>query len=89
MRITSVLADTADRSRFLDLSLSLSESLSDLLGDLDRMNDEDTTPKEFDDISHRISLSAMNCLGDIELLLPVFTALQSMRFPDDGSVAVE
>lgn len=82
MRIPSVLAETDDRSRFMDLSMSLYESLGDLLTDLDRLSYDETTPNDFDAISHRLSISAMNCMGDLELLLPVFTELMRMRFPD-------
>lgn len=81
MKIPTTLADTDDRGRLLDLSRSLFDSLTDLIDDVTRMTDDEVEPNDFDRRTHRISIAAMNCLGDMELLTPLLVELQSMRFP--------
>lgn len=66
-----------NRERLVDLSYSLYECLADLLTDvesIDRTNDDD-----IEGLVERISLSSMNCMGDIGLLVPMFQALSDLR----------
>lgn len=67
-----------DRERTVELAYSLYECLTDLLVDIesiDEANDLDATA-----MVDRISVSAMNCLADMRLLVPPFESLYRYRF---------
>jgi hypothetical protein len=69
--------EVVNRERLVDLSYSLYECLADLLTDvesIDRTNEDD-----IEGVVERISLSSMNCMGDIEMLTPMFAALAKLR----------
>jgi hypothetical protein len=69
--------EVVNRERLVDLSYSLYECLADLLTDvesIDRTNEDD-----IEGVVERISLSSMNCMGDIEMLTPMFLALAKLR----------
>ena len=76
---TDILTDSDKRERLVDLCYSLYESLDDLMADATVI--KDGTALDVDYHAERVSVSAMNCLGDIELLLPMFTALSRIRYP--------
>jgi hypothetical protein len=61
----------------VELSYSLYECLSDLITDSESLQyaSEDDVPGIVD----RITISAMNCLADMQLLAPVFTAVTRLR----------
>ena len=66
-----------DRERLLELSYSLYECLTDLVSDteaLEYIHDPDA-----DGLVERISISAMNCLADMKLLVPMFNRLVRLR----------
>lgn len=67
-----------DRDRLVELSYSLYECLSDLIIDSEslRYASED----DMEGIVERISVSGMNCLADMLLLGPMFTAIQRLRY---------
>lgn len=69
--------EVVDRRRLNDLSFSLYECLGDLLVDMVAL--DDATDKETANIEDRITLSGMNCLADIRMLLPMFDALVRLR----------
>ena len=77
MTATETLDAACDRERMVELSYSLYECLSDLITDCESLAyaiDPDT-----DGLVERISISAMNCLADMKLLRPVFTAVSNLR----------
>jgi hypothetical protein len=77
MNAVARIDEVVDRERLVDLSYSLYQCLADLLTDvesLDRTNTDD-----IEGVVQRISLSSMNCMGDISLLVPMFELLCQLR----------
>lgn len=74
------LIDGVKRQRAIDLCYSLYESLSDLITDLEVFNSDDPDI-DYEQHMQRAAMGAMNCLGDIKLLTPVFRSLESIRYP--------
>jgi hypothetical protein len=77
MNALAELDTVVDRERLVELSYSLYECLSDLITDCESIT-HDTNP-DIDGLIERIAVSAMNCLGDMQLLTPMFDALMVMR----------
>jgi hypothetical protein len=77
MNAVARVDEVVNRERLVDLSYSLYECLADLLTDvesIDRTNEDD-----IEGVVERISISSMNCMGDIRLLVPMFESLSKLR----------
>jgi len=83
MDTLDLLNDDDRRQRMIDLCYSLYECLGDLMNDAIALGGDE---KAIDYLTHRerCTMSAMNCLGDIELLLPIFNELSASRYVDEG-----
>jgi len=67
-----------DRNRTLELSYSLYECLTDFIQDMDSL--EYCSEDDIEGIIERLSISAMNCLADMRLLLDPFDTLVRYRW---------
>jgi hypothetical protein len=77
MNTLTELDAVCDRDRMIELSYSLYECLSDLITDCESITN-DTNP-DIDGLIERITVSAMNCLADMQLLTPMFGAAIQLR----------
>lgn len=77
MNAVARLDEACDRERMVELSYSLYQCLSDLITDCEslRYGDDDS-----EGLVDRISISSMNCLADMRLLTPMFTAVEKLRY---------
>lgn len=63
------------RVRLMDLSFSLYESMGDLLSDMIVLDDP-LSPDDMAEVLSKLSVSSMDCLADMELLLPILRSIR-------------
>lgn len=71
------LTDPVLRTRLLDLSFSLHDSLGDLLNDLVVIDGGYSDEAMVRVALGRLNTASMDCLGDIELLTPILHSIRN------------
>jgi hypothetical protein len=64
------------RSRLMDLTFSLYESLADFLADMVILDGGDEPDVDVAIILNRLNTASMDCLADIELLFPILRSIR-------------
>lgn len=72
------LDGVCNRERMVELSYSLYECLCDLITDSESL--QYATDGDIEGIVERISVSAMNCLADMQPLAPILDAVRNLRY---------
>lgn len=81
MQASDHLTDDVLRTRLMDLTFSLYESLGDFLSDFVWLDGTDATDDLISECYSRLNKASMNCLADIDLLQPI---LRSIRMSLNG-----
>lgn len=71
------LTDPVLRSRLMDLSFSLYDGLHDFLGDMVVLDGGYADDDDVKDSLSRLNTAAMDCLGDIQLIVPILTSIRN------------